>query len=107
MYAGNDTFNPSGTPVNYEFATLMLKGRHCEFSLKAGNAQGGPMELKYDGVRPRGDSYNPMQKEGGLILGTGGSWSCSRMDPSALRVIYTPPLPSVLASPGICASPCS
>ena len=39
MYAGNDTFNPRGSPINFDFVSLMLKGRECEMSLKAGDAQ--------------------------------------------------------------------
>lgn len=39
MYGGNDTFNPRNSPINFDFVSLMLKGRVCEMSLKAGNAQ--------------------------------------------------------------------
>ena len=76
MYAGNDTFNPANSPINNDFNTLMLKGKSCEFSLKAGDsqvhAQVGDLMVKYDGGRPTHDDYNPMRKQGGLVLGTGG-----------------------------------
>lgn len=69
MYDGNSSFNPLGTPINYDFVTLMLKGKPCEMSLKAGNAQKGGLELKYQGGRPTHGDWNPMRKQGGLILG--------------------------------------
>jgi len=72
MYAGNDTFNPNSSPVNFDFVTLMLKGHVCEMALKAGDAQEGTLAVKYDGGRPTRGDWNPMRKQGGLILGTGG-----------------------------------
>lgn len=74
MYAGNDTFNPNNSPVSesVQFVSLMLKGRVCEMSLKAGDAQGGNMTTKYDGGRPTHADWNPMRKQGGIVLGTGG-----------------------------------
>ena len=72
MFGGNDTFNAHNRPVNRAFNTLMLKGRECEMSLKAGDAQGGGLTVKYDGVRPTHADYNPMRKQGGIVLGTGG-----------------------------------
>merc|ERR1712087_390457 len=74
MYAGNSSFNPQNSPISEDiaFVSLMLKGRHCEMSLKAGDAQMGELTTKYDGVRPTHGDWNPMRKRGGLILGTGG-----------------------------------
>jgi len=72
MYGGNDTFNPDNSPINNDFNTLMLKGKSCEFSLKAGNSQAGNLMVKYNGGRPTHADYNPMRKQGGLVLGTGG-----------------------------------
>ena len=48
----------------------MLKGRKCEMSLKGGDAQQGELVTKYDGGRPTHADYNPMRKQGGLVLGT-------------------------------------
>lgn len=72
MYGGNDTFGIANSPIDHEFNTLMLKGRKCEMSLKGGNAQSGELVVKYDGGRPTHADYNPMRKQGGLVLGTGG-----------------------------------
>jgi hypothetical protein len=52
MYGGNDTFGIANSPIDFEFNTLMLKGRKCEMSLKGGNAQSGELVVKYDGGRP-------------------------------------------------------
>eukprot|EP01043_Picozoa_sp_COSAG02_P030079 COSAG02_NODE_1904_length_10439_cov_157.636267_1_plen_88_part_00 len=52
MYGGNDTFGIANSPIDFEFNTLMLKGRKCEMSLKGGNAQSGELIVKYDGGRP-------------------------------------------------------
>lgn len=74
MYGGNSSFNPNNSPIpdSIQFVTLMLKGRPCEMSLKAGDATSGTLVTKYDGGRPTHANWNPMRKQGGLILGTGG-----------------------------------
>jgi hypothetical protein len=41
--------------------------------LKAGNAQSGQLQVKWNGARPPG--YSPMKKEGAIVLGTGGDGS--------------------------------
>ncbi len=48
----------------------MLKGKPKSFALKGGDAQSGHLKTMYDGARPSG--YDPMKKEGAIILGTGG-----------------------------------
>ena len=58
----------------WAFVTGMLKGPSGNrFVLKAGDAQSGALETKWDGARPKG--YTPMKKEGGIILGTSGDGS--------------------------------
>ena len=49
----------------------MVKGRSGGFGLKGGNAQSGMLTSMYDGARPSG-GYNPMKKQGAIILGIGG-----------------------------------
>jgi hypothetical protein len=62
---------PSNTPIVAAFVTAMLKGHSGNrFALKAGDAQSGTLETKYDGPRP--DGYSPQKKEGAIILGVGG-----------------------------------
>ena len=73
MYAGDDNINPDALPTwRKDYVTAMLKGRVCEFVLKGGDATAGPLTTLYSGVRPQHNLYNPMRKEGGIILGTGG-----------------------------------
>lgn len=73
MYAGDDNIDPNAVPTwNLDYVTAMLKGRVCEMSLRGGDAQQGTLTTLHDGVRPQHNLYNPMRKQGGLILGTGG-----------------------------------
>ena len=48
----------------------MLKGEPNQWAIRGGNAQSGCLSTVYSGVRPSG--YNPMQKQGAIILGIGG-----------------------------------
>eukprot|EP00038_Savillea_parva_P009916 m.186645 g.186645 ORF g.186645 m.186645 type:complete len:500 (-) comp16849_c0_seq1:115-1614(-) len=74
MFPGNDTWNPCNTPIDADVVTAMLKGRPANFAIKAGDAQQGPLTVKYTGGRPQHGhpGYNPMRKQGAIILGTGG-----------------------------------
>ena len=82
MYGGNDTMlNPANTPILADFVTAMLKGRSGNLVLKGGSAS-SPSGLRtlYDGCRPQHcvpgkwgkGCYEPMRKQGAIILGTGG-----------------------------------
>ena len=82
MYGGNDTMlNPLNTPIVADFVTAMLKGRSGNMVLKGGNASHTPgLRTLYDGCRPQHcvpgkwgkGCYEPMRKQGAIILGTGG-----------------------------------
>jgi len=73
MYTGDDYIDQNKLPTwRQDFVTAMLKGRPCEFALKGGNAQAGPLTTLFDGVRPQHGDYNPMKLQGSIILGTGG-----------------------------------
>lgn len=68
--------NPMTTGYGgYPFVTAMVKGGTNGFALKGGDATSGPLSTQYDGPRPPG--YQPMQKQGALILGIGGDNSDS------------------------------
>ena len=62
--------NPSVTPLTSAYVTAMVIGRSGTFALRGGNAQMGTLTTMYDGVRASG--YNPMKKQGAIILGIGG-----------------------------------
>ena len=62
---------PTNTSIDVDYVTAMLKGNSGNyFSLKAGDAQSGPLTTKYAGPRP--DGYSPQKKEGAIVLGVGG-----------------------------------
>ena len=80
MFAGDSksiaspvtTTNTSVTGMSY--VTAMLKGPSGNaMGIKAGNAQSGKLETKWNGKRPPG--YRPMKKKGAIVLGTGGDGS--------------------------------
>lgn len=62
--------NPANPTVDYRFLTAVVKGEANHWAIRGGNAASGGLSSFYDGVRPNG--YNPMKKEGAIILGVGG-----------------------------------
>jgi hypothetical protein len=71
VFAGQSKEAPAtNTPLIADYVTVMLKGKPGGFNLKGGNAQSGALKTMYDGKRPAG--YDPMKKEGAIILGIGG-----------------------------------
>ena len=69
----------TNTPLAYDFVTAIAVGDTAEknngkgrFALYGGDAQNGGLTEMYDGIRPERDGYNPMRKQGSLILGIGG-----------------------------------
>jgi len=72
LWAGNERVNPDSQPIHADFVTAMVKGKPGGFALKGGTAgfYGGPLKQLYNGPRPAG--YNPMKKQGAIILGIGG-----------------------------------
>jgi non-reducing end alpha-L-arabinofuranosidase len=73
LYSGvNAGFNANDPTVNYRFLTAIIKGEPNHWSIRAGNAQSGALSTYYNGARPNVAGYNPMKKEGAIILGIGG-----------------------------------
>jgi hypothetical protein len=62
--------NPNDPSFTSTYVTGMVIGRSGTFALKGGDAQSGLLTSIYDGPRPAG--YNPMKKQGGIVLGIGG-----------------------------------
>jgi hypothetical protein len=76
LYSGvNAGYNSGDKTVSSHYVTAMVKGGPNLWAIKAGNAQSGSLTTMYSGVRPKG--YNPMHKEGAIILGIGGDNSKS------------------------------
>ncbi|KAJ7635073.1 glycoside hydrolase family 54 protein [Roridomyces roridus] len=65
------TSSPGNPSINDRFVTAVVKGQPNNWAIRGGNAQSGSLSTFYNGVRPA-DGYNPMSKEGAIILGIGG-----------------------------------
>ena len=72
---GNNANDQTITGMNY--VTALVKGQPNQWAIRTGNAQSGGLTTQYSGVRPNASGYNPMHKEGAIILGIGGDNSCS------------------------------
>jgi hypothetical protein len=86
LYAGWENKQDRGistnTPLAYDFITAVVVGdtkeKNCgggRFALYGGDATSGSLKTMYDGIRPQKTGYVPMQKQGSIILGTGGDAS--------------------------------
>jgi hypothetical protein len=63
-------FNAGDPTTDYRFTTAMVEGESNHWAILGGNAQSGTLSTDYSSVRPAG--YNPMHKQGAIILGIGG-----------------------------------
>jgi hypothetical protein len=72
--AGNNAGDPS---ISYRFFTAIVKGEPNHWAIRGANAASGSLSTYYSGVRPSVSGYNPMSKEGAIILGIGGDNSIS------------------------------
>ncbi|KAL4902140.1 hypothetical protein BDW74DRAFT_180989 [Aspergillus multicolor] len=79
LFSGQSSDYNSGDPsISYRFFTTILKGGPNLWALRGANAASGSLSTYYSGVRPTDQSgYNPMSKEGAIILGIGGDNSVS------------------------------
>ncbi|PPR00158.1 hypothetical protein CVT24_005059 [Panaeolus cyanescens] len=78
LFSGVNVKQNTGDPtVNYRFLTAVLKGQPGNWALRGGNAASGSLSTYYNGARPNASGYNPMKKEGAIILGIGGDNSIS------------------------------
>lgn len=69
--------NTQDPTVTTRLVTAVVKGEAGHWAIRGGNAQYGSLGTWYDGPRPDVDGYNPMSKEGAIILGIGGDNSNS------------------------------
>ena len=71
LYSGSSAgFNAGDPTTNFRFTTAMVEGESGQWAILGGNAQSGSLATDFSGARPAG--YNPMHKEGAIILGIGG-----------------------------------
>src|ERR1700684_4541938 len=68
-------YNANAPTTADRYTTAMIEGGANQWAILGGNAQSGTLATDYSGVRPSG--YNPMKKQGAIILGIGGDNSDS------------------------------
>eukprot|EP00756_Hemistasia_phaeocysticola_P007165 Hpha_TRINITY_DN14146_c0_g1::TRINITY_DN14146_c0_g1_i1::g.11019::m.11019/K20844/abf1; non-reducing end alpha-L-arabinofuranosidase len=85
-YGGGEQtkINNNSKPLPFPFVSLSVKGRSDGFTIKGGDATIGTLDTMYDGARPdpkiagtcgASGTYQPMRKQGAIILATGGDQS--------------------------------
>lgn len=62
--------------IKWRFVTAMAKGEPHHWATLGGDAQQGALSVMFDGPRV-GTSYDPMRKQGAIVLGNGGDNSNS------------------------------
>ena len=67
---GNHGYNAGDPTIADRYTTAMVEGESNQWAILGGNAQSGGLSTFWSGARPSG--YNPMHKEGAIILGIGG-----------------------------------
>lgn len=73
LYSGvNAGLNSGDQTITSHYVTAIVKGGPNLWAIKAGDAQSGNLTTMYSGPRPNVSGYNPMHKEGAIILGIGG-----------------------------------
>src|SRR4051812_41214968 len=73
LFSGvNQHYNANDPTINYRYTTAIIKGTHNQWAIRGGNAQSGNLSTFYSGPRPNVSGYNPMRKQGAIILGIGG-----------------------------------
>ncbi|HET9141937.1 arabinofuranosidase catalytic domain-containing protein [Actinophytocola sp.] len=78
LYSGvNFGFNANDPTINHRYTTAIIKGEPNHWAIRGGNAQSGGLSTFYNGARPNVAGYNPMRKEGAILLGIGGDNSNS------------------------------
>lgn len=78
LFSGSSSGNNAGDPsISYRFVTAVIKGEPNHWAIRGANAASGSLSTYYDGARPSASGYNPMSKEGAIILGIGGDNSVS------------------------------
>ena len=78
LYSGvNAGYNANDPTTSYRYTTAMIEGGANQWAILGGNAQSGSLTTDYSGTRPNVSGYNPMHKQGAIILGIGGDNSKS------------------------------
>jgi hypothetical protein len=70
----NDKYCPDLPSITWRFVTAMADGEPHHWRSMGGDAQKGDLKIMFDGSRVINDrnSYDPMRKQGAILLGNGG-----------------------------------
>ena len=70
----NDKYCPDLKSISWRFVTATADGEPHHWRSMGGDAQNGDLEVMFDGPRIKNDrsSYDPMRKQGAILLGNGG-----------------------------------
>lgn len=70
----NDKYCPDLPSITWPFVTATADGEPHHWRSMGGNAQEGDLQVMFDGKRVQNDrnSYDPMRKQGAILLGNGG-----------------------------------
>lgn len=78
LFSGQDPKLNTGDPsLSYRFVTAVVKGEPGRWAIRGANSASGELSTFFDGQRPTAPGYDPMSKEGSIILGIGGDNSIS------------------------------
>ena len=82
----SSTWNTKQVSFPNKYVTALLKNNGTtKFALKGGNVQGGALTTLWDGGLPQ--YYNPMKKQGAIILGSGGD-CCNTNSNGSIGTFY-------------------
>ncbi len=70
----NDKYCPNLPSITWRFVTATADGEPHHWRAMGGDAQKGDLKVMFDGPRIKNDrsSYDPMRKQGAILLGNGG-----------------------------------
>lgn len=96
LWAGNVSPNNNAPSINADYVMGMVKGKSHTMAVKWGNAVKGPINTYWEGAYPLkgawGIKYDPMRKQGAIILGIGGdnsNWAVGTFYEGAMTTGYS------------------
>lgn len=70
LFSGQSTGQNTADPTQTSrFVTAVVKGEPGTWAIRGGNSASGALSTYYSGARPTVSGYNPMHKEGAILLG--------------------------------------
>lgn len=95
LWAGATSPNNNAPSINANYVTGMVKGKPHTFAVKWGDAAAGGLNTYWEGAYPAkgawGIKYDPMRKQGAIILGIGGdnsNWAVGTWYEGAMTTGY-------------------